>query len=220
MNKNITAVSGGLLLFLLLAGCTKEPAEPPSIAEQEPTPAQLYLQMRTGNSWVYETYQRNIATEKSVLLSKTDSLAVASDTTINRRRYLRLSGSRLGNSVERLLRLAGTDALGKDGQLYFTTERRRSPFPLSEATLPDGAVSAEAKVEAGGRVEVPFGVFETLVLQQDLQLLPEYGGDGSVATDRIDRAYYAPGIGMVQYTRYYPEQNLEVGMRLLRCDLH
>lgn len=220
MNKNTTPVGGSFLLCLLLMSCTKEAAMPELTPSREPAPAQLYMQIAEGNSWVYETYQRDITTEKSILLSKTDSLSVVSDTIINRRPYLLLSGSRLGSPVNLMLRFAGPDALDQAEKLYFTVNQLNASYPISEASQPEGAVSAQASVQQGGRVDVPFGSFETLVLHQKLQMLPKYGGDETAAPDRIDRAYYAPGIGLVQYVRYYPEQKLEIGMRLLRCHLN
>ena len=35
-----------------------------------------------------------------------------------------------------------------------------------------------------------------------------------------DRAYYAKGVGLIQYTQYYPAQQLELGMRLIDATLN
>ncbi|NBC07376.1 MAG: hypothetical protein GVY26_09305, partial [Bacteroidetes bacterium] len=204
MRLTTLLLAGGLAL--LWSSCYKEGAEPQDRFrfQAPPTAVNDYLQLSIGNTWVYEVYQLNTQTGEITLYPKRDRQQVELDTMIKGRRYYALAGSRMGTEYQLLLRLSGPEAIDAYGRLYFATNLVGEPYSVSKNLLPEGASSSEAVVQEGPVVTVPHGTYATLVLKQELQLSPEFGGDGGDAVDRIDRAYYAEGVGLIKYTQYYP----------------
>lgn len=220
MRLTTLLLAGGLAF--LWSSCNQEAVEVKNDPDREVglSPVNDYLQLSVGNAWVYETYQLNTQSGEITLFPKQDRQAVVRDTMIAGRRYYALMGSRLGSDYELLLRLSGPEAIDAYGRLYFATNLMGEPYSVSKNLLPEGASSSEAVVQLGPIATVPHGTYATLVLKQELQLAPEFGGDGSDTADRIDRAYYAKGVGLIQYTQYYPAQRLELGMRLVEASLN
>jgi hypothetical protein len=204
-----------------LGSCTKEDVavKNDTSAEDQPVPVNDYLQLTLGNTWTYEAYQLDNRSGEITYFSKQDRLQVTKDSMIAGRAYYCIEGSRIGADLQLLLRLSGPEAIDAYDRLYFATNQIGEPYELSKNLLPDGVASSNAVVEMGPQVSTPYGTYPTLVLKQELQLSPEFGGDSSSEVDRIDRAYYAEGVGLLQYTQYYPVQGLELGMRLVGASL-
>ena len=201
--------------MLTASACWQEPAPQPYIEPAPPTPAEEYLQLQAGNYWVYQTYQYDWNSKERTPLSKRDSLYAGKELTQGRSVFQRLQGTRLGQPVDLMLRMRNTEALDTSGRVYFATDRPGEPFPLSAAVLPEEAAAVEMTVDTGSLQTVPYGTFETLSATQSITLLPKYGGEGG-GPHRIDTAYYSIGVGLIRYVRYYPEQQLSVGMELVR----
>ena len=201
-----------------LFSCSKEAidiAPEPSSEKINPESAADYLQLQSGNYWVFESYSVNEATGETIPLHKRDSLYVLRDTTINRADYHILEGTRLGEPYRALLRTSGPELLDADGRLLFATTPLNDTTDVSAALLPEGVHSASTAVNRAEKVKVPYGIFDGLVQHHFYYL--SAGQDGLPDnTLRHDAAYYAKGIGLIQYSSQL-EGMSRIEMRLRAC---
>ncbi|MCO6478103.1 MAG: hypothetical protein J5I94_15845 [Phaeodactylibacter sp.] len=208
-----------LLAVSILLSCSRE--EPGFKAEGETEeeayePIREYFQLQVGNYWVYESYSVNLETGEEAPLFKRDSIYVLKDTLIGRSEYFILTGSRLGRAYRSLLRCSGPDVMDAEGRLLFSTTFIGDTIPLPASLLADEAESGVVSASFIEGVKVPYGTFDAVSYRRTFQLSTAEGsrGGGDV---RHCSDYFAKGIGLIKYTSFFPNQPLDIEMRLVRC---
>lgn len=206
-----------MLLLMAFWACSKdaplpepEPGLPPSV------PANQYLQLSPGNAWVYQSRNINFQTGDTLLLSKLDSIYVASDTFIDRALYHVQRGTRLGAAFESILRVSGPEAVDTSGQLYFSTQFSKSNFSVPPSLLPENAQSATGSIDQGPVLTTPYGTYATRAYAMEVAL-DSPGVD--IPEMRYDTLFFAQDVGLLKYVQHHPEHHLRVEMDLIRAYL-
>lgn len=207
-----------LLLLLSSWACSKEVLTPdPTPAPAPAAPANQYLQLATGNAWVYQSRNIDLQTGDTVNLSKLDSTYVALDTAINRALYHVQKGTRLGAAFESILRVSGPEAVDTAGQLYFSTQLNKSDFNVPASLLPDNAKSATGSIDQGPVLTTPYGTYSTQAYAMEVVL--EMTEGQPMPLIRYDTLFFAAEVGLLQYVQHHPHHHLRVEMDLLRAYL-
>ena len=187
-------------------------------AEEEYEPAEAYLQLQAGNYWVYESYSINLETGEETPLHKRDSVYVLKDTMIGRSDYFILQGSRLGREYRSILRCSGPEVMDSEGHLLFSTASIGDTSSLSPSLLAEGTESGAYCVQFFKNMEVPYGTFDGLEYRRTFNLpsSEEIRAGGNV---RHQSDYFVKGIGLIQYTSFFPNQPLDIELRLVRSNV-
>ncbi len=208
-----------LLAASTLLSCSRE--EPEFKAEDAPEeeayePIREFFQLQAGNYWVYESYSVNLETGEEAPLYKRDSLYVLKDTLIGRSEYFILEGSRLGRAYRSILRCSGPEVMDAQGRLLFSTTSIGDTTPIPTSLLADEAESGLVSAGLAKGVDVPYGIFDALAYRRTFHLSTAegYRAGGNV---RHCSDYFAKGIGLIKYTSFFPNQPLDIEMRLVRC---
>ena len=188
------------------------------LVEPTYTPAEDYLQLKTGNYWVFESYSINLETGEETPLHKRDSIYVLKDTLIGRSEYFILEGAHLGQSYRSVLRCSGPEVMDAEGRLLFSTATIGDTSSIPASLLPEGAESGEAAVHLVNGLKVPYGTFDALEYRRTFSFSSseEIRTGGNI---RHQSDYFAKGIGRVKYTSFFPNQPLDIEMRLVRANI-
>lgn len=188
--------------------------EVPSMEEYEPVAD--FLQLQVGNYWVYESFSIDLETGEETPLYKRDSIFVRKDTLIGRLAYFVLEGSHLGQDYRAVLRCSGPEAMDAEGHLLFSTAAIGDTAQLPANLLANGAISGDYCLHETKEVEVPYGTFGALEYRRTFYFSSSEAikvGDNT----RHQSDFYARGIGLIQYTSFFPNLPMDIEMRLVRC---
>lgn len=186
--------------------------------EEQYEPAEDYLQLRAGNYWVYESYSINLVTGEEKPLHKRDSIYVLKDTLIGRTEFFILEGSRLGQAYRAVLRCSGPEVMDAGGRLLFSTAAIGDTVNLPADQMAHGAEAAYATLAFTGNVAAPYGTFDALEYRRTFYFSSSEGirAGGNV---RRQSDFFAKGVGLIQYTSFFPGQPLDIEMRLARSNV-
>jgi hypothetical protein len=108
--------------------------------------------------------------------------------------------------------------MDSEGHLLFSTASTGDTSSLSPGLLADGAESGDYCVHRFQNVEVPYGAFDGLEYRRSFYLSSseEIRAGGNV---RHQSDYFAKGVGLIQYTSFFPNQPLDIEMRLVRSNV-
>jgi hypothetical protein len=210
-----------LLPFLFIFSCSKEEALPSEGEKTIPPKEEQaidYLPFEVGQYWIYEGTITDLATGEKTAISKTDSLYIRKDTLINRHQYFLIQGTRLGESVDWLLRPSGTDLLDEFNHLIFTMEQLEETIYWPSSLVPEGVEEVATVLRKSPQLEVPYGSFPALILEQSLYLEEankDYP-DESVIRESIA---FGKGVGPARFTRTLPGRGLLIEMQLIRSSI-
>lgn len=206
------------LLLVSFWACSKEALTPDFAPAPEPSvPANQYLQLATGNAWVYQSRNIDLQSGDTVSLSKLDSTYVVADTSIDRALYYIQRGTRLGSAFQSVLRVSGPEAVDTSGQLYFSTQFNKSTFSVPESLLPDNAESATGSIDQGPTLTTPYGTYSTRAYAMEVTMVSM--DEPYTAEVRYDTLFFAQGVGLLRYVQHQPAHRLRVEMDLLRAYL-
>lgn len=205
-------------LFSCSRGSQELQVEEEAVEVVQFEPAGSFLQLQVGNYWVYESFSVNLETGEETPLLKRDSIYVLKDTVIGRSEYFILEGSRLGQSHRSVLRCSGPEVMDAEGRLLFSTAAVGDTAVLPAARLAEGAESGEACLYHVGGVEVPYGVFDALEYRRTFTLSSSQE-EKEESRLRRQSDFFAKGIGLIKYTSFFPNQPLDIEMRLVRCQV-
>lgn len=189
--------------------------EPEEVVEYEAV--EDYMQLQAGNYWVYESYSINLETGRETPLLKRDSIYVLKDTLIGHSGYFILEGSRLGQPYRSILRCSGPEVMDAGGYMLFSTAAIGDTAILPANYLADKAESGYSMLDFAEEVKVPYGTFDALEYRRAFRLSSseEIRAGGNV---RHQSDYFAKGVGLIQYTSFFPNQPMDIEMRLVRSN--
>ena len=218
------------LFFLISAiafftfACHEEPLVIAPIEEDEkaapPLADQLidYIPLAVGQYWVFQGEYTNLETGEITPIGKFDSLYVSSDTLIGRHQYFKIEGKRFGITLNTLVRASGPELLDHMNQLLFSLEHYNDTLQLPSHLLLDEASFSETILHDGGEQEIPFGKFESIVVDQVHHL---DSGQNTYLGETIiyESNFFSKALGPIRFTRLLPHHQIFIEMELVRSSL-
>lgn len=202
--KSLFLISSLLVFCVLLISCNKKNSDTPSPADKI---AGDYLQLKVGNYWVYDWYNRQ---DESFTYSSTDSVYISRDTVYQGKHYYILVHSRpYGSMVKFQLLRDSSGCLLEGNVITFSSTNFKDTLTKSYNTITGDSIFEFCRMNKGDTsITVPYGTFITYA-SKFTAITPK-------TQPKYSYSFFAEGIGLIKKTYAYLSGNSGFEQRLIR----
>ncbi len=197
--KNLFVLFAIAFSLLLVSSCCKDDND----IDTAPQVSQLqHLPLKTGNYWVYNTYEIDTLGNETVI-STVDSTIISGDTIINGLTYYILKGNYAGGQTRILdiLRDSSGYLVNNKGKIKFSEDNFTDTLSIRNTTFGDSTYATITyKMEKhNGPFTVPAGTFDDILNYKGS--IKFYGANNPFYKDK--NTFYSKDIGLILDTYYW-----------------
>jgi len=195
------------LLVIFNASCKKQEA----LNIDEPTDAQLYFPLSSGNYWIYQTYTQNDTGYTTN--GNLDSIFIEKDTVINGMSYFKFN--RIPSQYQPVYRRDSSGYIvDETGRIFFSVNNFTDTlYSISDST--SNIYLMSYKMESKDTIiDVDAGSFKCYDYRGFYYSIPPYSD--LFGSPRLTHDFYAPSIGLLKKVYFFSSSPYITEKRLIR----